>query len=325
MKRTISFTLCAVFCLAIAAPAFAQRKSENDDWQTIQDDRDARRKAEDIEKFIKDWPSSAHRPDVDKVLVDYYVSNKDNQKIMQHAESVRLNLPSADNASKAYIYTQAMLAAYTLTNVAKTVEYGNYALTADPNSFTVASFFARANLPDPAKSLEYANKALGMPKPSTMREEQYQTTLGALHGIVGGTLFGQQKFKEANEHFMMAVKANPKDHASHFRIGFGAINLATTAAQAAQAANDELIKAVTAEPKDPARVKAAQDKQDTASDDSLKYRDEAIDALARALAVGGQFAPQAKQYLDILLQNKNKSLDGEDQLIADKKKELGLP
>jgi hypothetical protein len=323
MKRTLLIVCCLSFVLTAALPAFSQG-GENNAWLAIQDQRDARRRAELIESFIKNYANSSHRPDVDKMLVEFYVQDKSHAKVMQHADSFRLTLPSADNASKAAIFTQAMVAAASLNNIEKTKEYGGYALTAEPNNLTVMGFLAGNNLPDPAKALEYAQKVVATPKPASMAEANYQVIVSRMHGVVGNSFFGQNKFKEANEHFLLALQTNSRDHAMHYRVGFASMNLMGQAAQDAQTANDDLIKAMTATPTNAEAVANFRAKVDSESKAALAYRDAAMDSFARALAIGGQFAPQAKQLLDSLYSNKNKSLDGEEAFIAAKKAELGI-
>jgi hypothetical protein len=322
-KRVGRIGLSLILGLVCSIPAIAQG-GENNAWQSIQDERDARRRAEQLESFIRNYASSAHRPEADFMLVDYYAQNKDNAKIMQHADSFRLNLPSADNTAKARIYTQAMVAAATLTNVSKTVEFGNYALQADPNNLTVLVFLAGNGLPDPNKALEHAQKAISLPRPATMNEQQFATMQGRMHGTVANSFFAQQKFREATEHYSIALKAVPKDHAGQYRYGFASVTLAGASAAAAQQANEDLIKAMAATPSNPEAVAAAKEKMETASKEALAHRDVALEAIGKAVALGGQFAPQAKQLLDSLYKSKTGSLDGEDQFIAQKKAELGL-
>ena len=324
MKRTVHVGVCLFLVLAFTLPALAQ-SGENAEWQAIEDQRDARRKAELLDKFIKDRSSSAHRPDADLMLLDYYASNKDWAKIMAHADGFRQNLPTADAASKSKVYTQAMVAAATLNNIAKTVEFGGYALQAEPNNLTVLSFFAQSNLPDATKAQEYAAKALTVPRPATMPEDKYNATIGRMHAVVAPPLITQQKFAEAQEHLSIALKANPKDHQSQYLTGFVNAALAGLSARAAQDANDALIKAQLEKPVNQANVDAAKAKVDAASKEALQHRDDAVDSFARAVAIGGPLTEQAKTLLDNVYKNKNNgSLDGEDQLIADKKKELGL-
>src|SRR5438045_1247479 len=115
MRRIVPLALCALICLAAVVPAFSQG-GENNEWQTIQDTRDARRQAELLDTFIKAHSNSPHRPDADKMLLSFWASNKDNAKILNHVDGFKQSLPSADNPSRAVIYTQGMIAAATLNN-----------------------------------------------------------------------------------------------------------------------------------------------------------------------------------------------------------------
>ena len=325
MKRTFHVGVCLAIGLALVVPAFAQG-GENAEWQAIEDQRDARRRAELLDKFIKDRSSSGHRPDADFMLVEFYLQNKDYAKIMQHAEGFRTNLPTADSASKSRMFMQAMIAAASMTspNIPKTIEFGGYALQADPNNLTVLVFLAGNNLPNPEKATEYAAKALTLPRPASMTEEAYTRNQARMHGLVALPLFTQQKFAEAQEHLAIALKANPKDHAAQFRFGFASINLAGVAARDAQEANTALLKAMAEKTADQAAVDAAKAKMETASKRALEHRDIAIEAFARAIAITGPLTEQAQQLLDGLYKNRAGSLEGKDQLIAEKKKELGL-
>src|SRR5438477_3655128 len=124
MKRIVPISLCVLLCFVLALPAFSQG-GENSDFQAIQDQRDARRQAELIETFIGKYSNSPHRPDVDKILVSYWMSNKDYQKIVNFTDNFKQSLPSADAVSKAMIYSQGMQAAIFANNVKKTVEFGD--------------------------------------------------------------------------------------------------------------------------------------------------------------------------------------------------------
>jgi hypothetical protein len=94
------------------------------------------------------------------------------------------------------------------------------------------------------------------------------------------------------------------------------------AAKAAQDANLAMLKALEASKT--ADVETAKQKQETAQKEALELRDVALDSLAKALAIAGPYTEQAKPLFDQLYQHKNKSLDGADKLIAEKKAELGL-
>jgi tetratricopeptide (TPR) repeat protein len=326
MNRLVCAGLALILTLGMANPGWSQG-GENAAWQAIEDQRDARRKAELLESFIRSYQNSPHRPDADKLLVNFWADNKDFQKIMNHAETnFRLQQTSADAASKALIYTQAMMAAVSLNNVAKVGEFSKYALEADPNNLTVLILLAGSNLPDPKTAMQHAQKAVTVPRPANMPENQWQTMQFRAHSILGNFYFAENKFKEANAEYALALKSNPKDHATQFRAGFSSLNLATLSAQGARTANDDRIKAMGAKAS-AAELAELEAKQTTFEKEALMYRDEAFESMAKAVVLSGpnsQFASQAKQLFDNLYLNKNKSMDGAEQFLAQKKTELGL-
>ena len=323
IKKTLQVGLCLILTLAFAMPAFAQG-GENNAWQEIEDQRDARRKAELLEKFINDYSRSGRRPDADFQLLDFYLQNKDNAKIIAHAEKYRQSPPTADNSAKSKIFTQAMVAAATINNIPKTVEYADYALQAEPANLVVLGLLAGNNLPNPAKAIEHANQAIAAPRPATMSEAAYATLQARMHNMVANNLFAQSKFAEANEHFAISLKTNPKDHASQFRYGYSLFRLAAEAATSAQKANDELIAAMAATPVNTAAKDAAQGKVEAASKEALARAGEAVEALAKAIAIDGPFASQARPLFDNLFKSRTGSVEGGDQFIAQKKSELGI-
>jgi len=343
MKRTFPLSLFLLLCLTCTVPAFSQG-GENAAWQAIEDQRDTRRQAELIENFIKSYSNSPHRPDADKMLISFWGSNKDNAKIVNHADNFRQSLPSADKASRATIYTQAMAAAATLNNVKKVVEFGNLAIEADPNNFTVLAFLASSNLLEPKTTMEYATRAAALPKPATMADATYQQMLGRVKNIVASAnapapgaaaapsaalasaqaLMQQKKYQEAIDIYGQALKQNPKDPAVHYQIAMAHYYLMAEAAQAAQAANDEQIKAMLATPSVKADVDKAAAKKEASTKVTLERRDAAIESLASVIAIAGPSAADPKKMLDALYLNKKGSMEGIDQFIADKKKELGV-
>jgi tetratricopeptide (TPR) repeat protein len=324
MRRRVCIALSLVLSMAIVLPAWSQG-GENAAWQAIEDERDARRKAERLESFIGQYQNSPRRPDADKQLVSFWNENKDYQKIMNHAETnFRLQQTTADAASKAFIYTQAMMAAISLKSTnAKVAEFARYVLEADPNNLTVLVLMAGSGLPDPKTALEYAQRAANVPRPATMMDPQWQTIQFRIHSILGNFHFAENRFKEAHEEFAIALKANPKDHATQFRSGFASLTLATLAAQAAQQTNDNLVKA-TANKAASSELADLNAKQQASEKAALAFRDEALDSLAKAVVLTGQFDAPAKQLFDSLFMSKNRSLDGQAEFLATKKTELGL-
>jgi hypothetical protein len=96
------------------------------------------------------------------------------------------------------------------------------------------------------------------------------------------------------------------------------------AAKNAQDANDAYYKAMSEKPANTQAADKAKEVMETMSKTALELRDVAMDSLAKAVAIGGQFTAQAKTLFDSLYQNKNKSMEGADAFVAQKKAELGL-
>lgn len=321
MRRVSWIGLFVALSLAFVVPAFPQG-NDTKDWQSIQDQKDQKKKAEMLEAFLKKYATSSRRPAADMELVDLWVKNNNTGKILAHAEEYKKTPPSPDPAAKAKIFSQAMLVAYGDGNLAKAADFGNAALEADPTHFQSMYFMARAGLPTPEKAFEHAQKALALPKPANLAQETYARNTAQLHGIVAVPLFVQQKFAEARDHLEAVLKADPKNQEAQYRHGFASVNMMGAAAKAAQDANAAAIKA-RLESKIP-EADVALAKQEASQKEALELRDVALESMARALAIGGNYSAQAKPLFDSLYQNKNNSMDGADQLIAQKKAELGI-
>jgi outer membrane protein assembly factor BamD (BamD/ComL family) len=116
-KRLISVGLAAILSLTIALPVFAQG-NENKDYNSIQDERDQRKKRDMLEKFLKDYPNSQHRPQYDIDLITLYYGNKDWALIVKHADGFAQTQATADPAARSNFFTLAMEAARQLNNTA---------------------------------------------------------------------------------------------------------------------------------------------------------------------------------------------------------------
>ena len=163
---------------------------------------------------------------------------------------------------------------------------------------------------------------MALPKPATIQAEAYNRNMARLHGVVALPLFAQKKFAEARDHLEAVLKADPKNQEAHYRHGFANVSLMGEAAKAANDANLAMLRAVS--DSKPTEVEANKVKQETSQKEALELRDAAIDSLAKALAVGGPYTDQAKPLFESLYTNKNKTLDGADKLIGEKKAELNV-
>jgi len=320
-SRRSRFGLAFALCLALATPAFSQGNDAKD-WEAIQGQKDKKKKAEMLDAFIKKFPTSSRRPGADADLVDLWAESNDSAKILSFAEAYKKQPASPDPAAKARIYSQAMLSAYGSRDAAKAAEFGEAALEADPNHFPSLYLLAAGKLPNPAKAFEYAQRAVALPKPANLSGEAYNKQMARLRGEVALALISQRKFGEARDHLEAVLKADPKNQEAQFRHGFASVNMMGEAARAAQDANMEMLKA--SEAQKTAEIDAAIKKQDVAQRQALELRDAAIESMARAIALPGEYSTQAKQLFDQLYLNKYKSAEGADKLIAEKKAELGL-
>lgn len=327
-KRLVSFGLAALMSLAVAMPAFAQ-SGENKDFQTIQDERDQRKLRDLLESFIKSYPNSAHRPEFDLQLMTIYYGNKEWALMVRHADSFVQTQGTADAKSKSTLFTLAMEGARQLGNGNKVTEYADRALTADPNNMSVLMTMSRGlaeNPPvDPAaktaamdKALGYAEKAKKVPKPEKTTDVEWQGIQGRLHGILGMIYFNQAKWPEAEAELSEYLRTNPNDGINQYR--YGAVvytQLQSTLANLKALTDDAKLAQAAGRDLDPyiERINARNKEFET-------QRDITIDAMAKALAIGGPFAATARTIIEPLYKQKNNSLDGLDPFIAAKKAEL---
>ena len=328
-KRLVSLGLAAVMSLAIAVPAFAQG-NENKDYQAIQDERDQRKIRDLLEAFLKNYPNSPHRPDFDIQLITLYYGNKDWAKMVQLADNFVQTQSTADAKSKSNFYTLAMEGARQLGNANKVTEFSDRALTADPNNMSVLMTLSRGlseNPPnDPAartaaldKALGYAQRAQKAPKPDKISDAEWQSTQNRVHGILGVIYFNQGKWKDSGDELAEYLKTNPTDGVSQYRYGVAMFSQLQETLVTLQALNNDA-KLAQAADRD---LGPYIDRLNARNKEFETQRDITIDAMAKALAIGGPFADSATKIITPLYNQKNNgSVDGLQPYIASKKAEL---
>jgi len=168
------------------------------------------------------------------------------------------------------------------------------------------------------KALGYAERVKNGTKPAKMDDADWQGVQSRLHGILGTIYFNQSKWADANREYTEFLKTNPKDGMVQFRNGVSLYTQLQQTLTNLQALNTEAQKA----------QKAGEDVEAYVTQLNLRnkefeaLRDQTIDAMAKALAIGGPFASSAQQVIDPLFLQKTGSKDGLTAYIATKKAEL---
>jgi hypothetical protein len=325
----VSVGLAAVMSLAIAIPAFAQN-NENKDYQAIQDERDQRKQRDLLVDFLKNYPNSQHRPDFDIQLMTLYFGNKDWAQMVKLADNFVQQQGAADPKSKTNMFTLAMEGARQLGNGAKVTEYADRALTADPNNVSVLMTMSRSLSENPPadaaartaaldKALGYAQRAQKAPKPDKTTDADWQGVQNRVHGIVGVIYFNQAKWTEASDELAEYLKTNPNDGANQYRYGAAMFSQVQATLANLQALNNDAQLAQKAD----RDLGPYIDRLNARTKEFETQRDITIDAMAKALAIGGPFATSATAIITPLYKQKNNgSEDGLSALIASKKAEL---
>jgi len=334
MRRVVAVGLHALFVFVLMTPAFGQG-GENNAYQAIQDEMTFQRKLQLIKDFIRNYSNSQYRPDLDIQLMRMYTQNKDWGEMLLHADSFRLTQPSADARSRVSIYTLAMVAAGELKNFEKVQEFGDRVLEADPNDLNALNMLTSLitdRLPQDAaardaalnKALGYVKRAAAAPKPANIPDADWTRAQAGVKSKLGFIHLNKGEFAEAGKAYEEAVKGNPIDGLSQYRLGLAYLYQLPQVLQALQAAVKNLQEAHAAKA-DEKKLEELIAKQQELEKDVVQKRDLAIDALARAVAILGPAGAEARKQLEPLYANKNnKSLDGLDQFISSKKAELGL-
>jgi tetratricopeptide (TPR) repeat protein len=271
------------------------------------------------------------------LMSNAYLALKNWDKAMASAEKIDQLVPNVKPATKVRTNLQAMAVAQQTNNAPKTIEFGEKVLAMDATNInaliTVAPMIV-ATLPDDAaakdaaltKANDYAKKALAQPKPGPVADAQWTAVQGQMHSTIGFVHLNKQMYSEAIAEYEQSLKADPKEGVDWWRMGLAYQGLA----RAAQAPIPEIISKENdlkkATPVDQPAIDELVAKRTAALADFIQKRDKAIEALAKAVALGGQVAPLARPTLESLWKNKdpNGTTAGLDEFVAEKKKELGV-
>jgi len=345
MRRTGYLGLCLVLILAIAIPSLAQLQAD-DAYRVFYNEQNPQKKLELGEKFLNDFKDSQYRPPVFQTVLNLYVQTQSWPKLIDAVDKFPTAFPNADAKLKIIAYDRGLTAAQQAGNVDKILDYGNKLLAADPTSLN-AQFMVATTIPLklPAdengkkaamdKALDLSTKALAsvqqtfsQPKPPTIPEPQWKALKAEyedqLHSTIALVYFNRSDLPKATEEYQTVLKSNPKDGPAHFYMGMIYRAQSAAASKEYQTTLDAENNAKRAQPVDQPLVDELAAKRQGLEGEIREKRDKAIDELAIAVAIGGPAGQQARPVLDALYKSKNNdSLDGLDQLIAQKKGQIG--
>lgn len=347
MKKTGYLGLSLFLMLALAAPAISQgpppqakTRAEYDAYMAVFNEKDPQKKAELGEKFLVDYKTSDFVKDANLIVVRAWALAKNCNKLMEAADRLA-GVAGATNDNKANAYIEAMNCSQEANNFPKIVEYGDKILALDPNNLNALIVLATM-LPErlPAdeagktaalrKAEGHATKALGnltgMAKPAGIDDaawNQFKSgTLGQLHGSMGLIHLTRMDYEKSISSYEEALKHTPKDWISRFRLGLAISSQIPSKSEAmVEAINEE--NRLKREKGDQVLIEEQAAKGQGLAELIRQLRDQAIDQLATAVAIGGDQAKPAKDQLEKLWKSKNgESLEGLDAFINQKKTEV---
>ena len=350
MKKMSYLGLYLLLMLSLAPASKAQQaksKAEYDAYMLFYNEQNPQKKGEAAEKFLGDpaYKDSEFKPPAFQGAVIAYRGAQNWPKVMEIADKLPDLFPTADDTVKGFAYENAMVAAQQAGNFEKIVEYGDKVLGINPNNLnaqiTLSSMLPERLPADEAakkaaldRALDLASKAQAQvpqifaQKPAQFTDEQWTKERTNLEGQLNATLglihLNRSEYDLSSQKYETALKTNPKDGVSQYRLGLAyqyQANDAIKSVLAAITAENEA-KAARAEE---AVVNDLVAKRSALETDARAKRDKAIDSFARAVAIGGVVAQPARDQLERLYKAKNNDvLDGLDQLITEKKTELGV-
>ena len=342
MNRIAYLGFSLLMILTAAIPILAQAPTEPPDvtaYRTLYGEKDPAKQAELSEKFLAEtaaaFKDSMYRENTFSIMFRNYLQLQRWDKVLDAAEKMNQTVPNARPQVKVTTNTQAMAVAQQTNNVPKTLEFGEKVLALDANNLNALITLAPvlvARLPEEpsakdaalAKAMEYAKKALAQSKPANVPDAQWTGVQSQMHSTIGFVHLNKLQYPEAIVEYEIALKADPKDAVDQWRLGLAYQGLARTAQGPVVEAYNKWNDARVA--KADQAVIDDLDAQRISLEKAFKEkRDKAIDTLAKAVALGGAVAPLARPTLETLYKSSHEgSLEGLDNLIAEKKAELGV-
>jgi len=342
MKRTAYLGCSLLLTAALAVPTFARQAAPNDGaaYTTYFNipATDLKAKVEAGEKFIADFKASQYADPVYRQTVDNYAKLMNWPKVLELAGKLEALFPKMEVKSKARVYSQAMVAAQQSNNAAETIAYGEKVIAIAPEDLntliTLSSTIPQSTPTDKAalgKAEGYATKALGLVtslNPASIGlspadwEKQKAGIEATLHTTLGSIAYNNMDYPKAEEHLLAAIKATPTDGGAWYLLGLvynqQTAELTKQYTTVLKATNDAIAARA-----DQSQIDELKAQTDGVTQNLRTKRDQAIDALATAVAAGGATMAPANTQLQKLWSGKNAgSMDGLDAKIAERKQWL---
>jgi tetratricopeptide (TPR) repeat protein len=307
MKRTlVNGTLALLLIGAATLSGFAQNVNwtgnQYPEYMAVFNEKDEAKKAALAEKYLADHKTAdpVILTQIYQFMLLGYAKSGNWPKTLESVERMDAATKLTDAEKKQYVQI-GLLAASNSKNNAKTIEYAEKVLKDDPKNFNALitlSGVLSATVPasGPPKdahierTLKVTKDALALPKPAEVPDAQWNPIQSQLRQTSCLMLLNQQKYTDSMAECQAALKINPKDAFAWYWIGLShraeLIPLAKKYNDAVDAYNQGRDKGQLVVDE----LRAAMQGADTVA---TNKRDETVDALARAAAIGGEAGKQA--------------------------------
>jgi tetratricopeptide (TPR) repeat protein len=301
-----------LLCLTSALPVRAQQPSPAEQacnakytaYYNKQDDLKL------FNEFVNDatCKDSMYRPNAFVQLIQNRLAASNWKDVYELSERYSKELPNEKGDGKKWVAQQAMTASAQMGDVDKILDTGEKVLVLDSQNLNAIVILSNAYpekypaLTDAAakeknlnRAQELAKQTLAMMKPAAVTDSVWQQqVIGPAHSVLGFVALQRMQYPEAVGEYEQAVKISPKDPLNWFR---GGLAKAFIAKEAQKPLPDLYAKANAITVAGPERD-AADGTRDAAVKIYQDKRDEAMDWLATAAAMGGPVGDAAKTQLE---------------------------
>ena len=334
-----------LWLFVLAIPAVAQQfqnKAEYDAYMALYNEQDTAIKVELGEDFLSTYPESEAAPIAYQLLVATHYADRDWRSLVDVAKRFDRNFADATAETKSFIYTRAMAAAQQEQAPLDIIGFGDKILELDRNNLGAlltlppvildnVPAFGSARETNLARAFELANRARiraqdAYPISTTDAQQAAQRVqvfsriylyLGQVHELRGDD-------QRAVTEYGRILDFDPRNSDAYLRIGLAYQRQAASESERLQQGFENAQPTTEGQDTNPTPETYDLDAVATALEQAvLQNLDLAIDNLAGAVALGGLAADLARVELDRLYaQRHDDSLDGIDDLIAERRTEL---